>query len=74
LSQEAQLNSCMDLEAKSELWGLVGLEVPVQQPPPLEAVVVKIGKDKMTVGSEDSIVFWCNKVLARRTLSNPKVK
>ena len=28
----------------------------------------------MTAGSEDSIVFWCNKALARRTLSDPKVK
>ena len=74
LSQEAQLNSCIDLEAKSKLWSLVGLEVPVQQPLPLEAVVVKIGKDKMTAGSEDSIIFWCNKALARRTLSDPKVK
>jgi hypothetical protein len=74
LSREAQLNSCMDLEAKSELRSLVELEVPVQQPLPLEAVVVKIGKDKMTAGSEASIVFWCNKALVRRTLSDPKVK
>lgn len=36
LSREAQLNSCMDLDAKSELWSLVGQEVPVQQPLPLE--------------------------------------
>ena len=27
----------------------------------------------MTSGSEDSIVFWCNKILARRTLFDPKV-
>lgn len=74
LSREAQLNSCMDLDAKSELWTLVGLEVPAQQALPLESVVVKIGKDKMTAGSEESIVYWCNKVLARRTLSDPKVK
>jgi len=74
LSREAQLNSCMDLEAKRELWGLVGLEVPMQQPLPLESVVVKVGKEKMTAGSEDSIVFWCNKALARRTLADPKVK
>ena len=74
LSREAQLNSCMDLDAKSELWSLVGQEVPVQQPLPLKAVVVKIGKDKMTAGSEESIVYWCNKALARRTLSDPKVK
>jgi hypothetical protein len=74
LSLEAQLNSCMDLDAKSELWNLVGQDVPAQQPLPLESVVVKIGKDKMAAGSEDSIVFWCNKALARRTLSDPKVK
>jgi hypothetical protein len=74
LSREAQLNSCMDLEAKSELWKLVGLEVPAQQPLPLEAVVVKIGKDKMTAGSEESIVYWCNKALARRTLQDAKVR
>jgi hypothetical protein len=74
LSREAQLNSCMDLDAKSELWKLVGQDIPAQQPLPLEAVVVRIGKDKMTAGSEESIVFWCNKALARRTLSDPKVK
>ena len=34
---------------------------------------MKIGKDKMTTGSDESIVFWCNKALARRTLSDPKV-
>ena len=65
LPREAQLNSCMDLDAKSELWNLVGLEVPAQQPLPLEAVVVKIGKHKMMAGSEESIVYWCNKALAR---------
>jgi hypothetical protein len=64
----------MDVDAKSELWKLVGLEVPAQQPLPLEAVVVKIGKDKMTAGSEESIVYWCNKALARRTLHDAKVK
>ena len=74
LSREAQLNSCMDLDAKSELWKLVGQDIPAQQPLPLEAVVVRIEKDKMTAGSEESIVFWCNKALARRTLSDPKVK
>ena len=74
LSREAQLNSCMDLDAKRELWDQVGQEPAAQQPLPLEAVVVKIGRDKMTAGSEESIVFWCNKALARRTLSDPKVK
>ena len=74
LPRKAQLNSCMDLDAKRELWSLVGQDVPAQQPLPLEAVVVKIGKDKMMAGSEESIVFWCNKALARRTLSDLKVK
>jgi hypothetical protein len=40
------------------------------KPLPLEAVVVKIGKDKMMAGSEESIVFWCDKALARHTLSD----
>ena len=74
ISRAAQLNSCMDLDAKSELWGLVGQELPSQQPLPLEAVVVKIGRDKMTAGSEEGIVYWCNKALARQILNDPKVK
>ena len=36
--------------------------------------MVRIGKDKMTSGSEESIVFWCNKALTHRALSDPKVK
>jgi hypothetical protein len=44
------------------------------KPLPLEAVVVKIGKDKMMAGSEESIVFWCDKALARHILSDLKVK
>jgi hypothetical protein len=32
-----------------------------------------IGQDKMTSGSEDSINFWCNRILARKTLSDSKV-
>jgi len=64
----------MDFEAKSELWSLVGQEVPAPQPLPLESMVVRIGKDKMTAGSEESIVYWCNKFFAQRTLSDSKVK
>jgi hypothetical protein len=64
----------MDADAKSKLWDLVGQLVPPQQALPLESVVVMIGKDKMTSGSQDSIVYWCNKVLACKTLSDPKVK
>jgi len=64
----------MDLDAKGELWKLLGQDLPAQQPLPLEAVVVRIGKYKMTAGSEDSIVFWCHKALARRILDDPKVK
>ncbi len=36
--------------------------------------MVKIGKDKMVAGSEESIVCWCKKALAPCTLSDPKVK
>jgi hypothetical protein len=74
LSRSAQLNCCMDLEAKGELWEMVGQIPPHQQALPLEAVTVMIGREKMTSGSEDSIVFWCNRILARRALSDPKVK
>lgn len=74
LPREAQLNSCMNLEAKSELGSLVGQEVPAPQPLPWESIVVRIGKDKMTAGLEESIVYWCNKAFAWRTLSDSKVK
>jgi hypothetical protein len=74
LSRPAQLNCCMDLDAKSELWEIVGQLPPQQHALPLEAVVVMIGRDKMTSASEDSIVFWCNRILARKSLSDPKVK
>ena len=73
LPRPAQLNCCMDWDAKQELWELVGQLVPQQQALPLESVVVMIGWDKMTSGSEDSINFWCNKILARNALSDPKV-
>ena len=74
ITRGAQLNSCMDLDAKSELWGLVGQELPAQQPLPLESVVVRVGKDKLTAGSEERIVYWCNKALAWQILSDPIVK
>jgi hypothetical protein len=74
LSRPSQLNCCMDLEAKGELWEMVGQPIPPQQALPLDAVSVMIGRDKMTSGSEDNIVFWCNRILARRSLSDPKVK
>jgi hypothetical protein len=74
LRQPAQLSCCMDADAKSKLWDLVGQLVLPQQALPLESVVVMIGKDKITSGSEDSIVYLCNKVLACKTLSDPKVK
>jgi hypothetical protein len=35
--------------------------------------VVMTGNHKMTSGSEESFVFWCNEILARRTLSDLKV-
>ena len=73
LPRPAQLNCCMDWDAKQELWVLVGQPTPQQQPLPLESVVVMIGQDKMTSGSEDSINFWCNRILARKTLSDSKV-
>ena len=63
----------MDVDAKRELWDLVGQLTSAQQTLPLESVVVMVGRHKMTSGSEESIVFWCNKILARRTLSDPKV-
>ena len=61
LPREAQLNCCMDGEAKRELWALVGQFIPAQQALPLESVVIMIGNHKMTSGSEESLVFWCNK-------------
>ena len=73
LSRVSQLNCCMDAEAKQELWDLVGQTIPAQQALPLEPVVVMVGKHKMTSGTEDSIVYWCNKTLARSVLSDPKV-
>ena len=73
LPRPAQLNCCMDWDVKQELWDLVGQAVPQQQALPLESVVVMIGKDKVTSGSEDRINFWCNKIVARRALSDPKV-
>jgi hypothetical protein len=63
----------MDWDVKQKLWDLVGQLTPQQQPLPLESMVVMIGKDKMTSGLEDSINFWCNKILARKALSDPKV-
>ena len=47
--------------------------IPYQQTLPLESVVVMIGRDKMTSGSEDSTNFWCNQILACKALSDPKV-
>lgn len=74
LPRPAQLNFCMDLDIKSELWELVGQLALPQQPLPMEPVVVMIGFYNMTSGSEDTIVYWCNKILARRgALSDPKV-
>jgi hypothetical protein len=61
---EAQLNCCTNTDAKKELWKLAGQILPSQQALPLEPVVVMVGKYKMTSGSEDSIVYWCNKILA----------
>jgi hypothetical protein len=73
LSRAAQLNCCMDGEAKNELWDLLGQILPAQHALPLESVVVMVGNQKMTSGAEESLVFWCNKLLARRTLSDSKV-
>ena len=73
LPREAQLNCCMDGEAKRDLWALVGQFIPAQQALPLESVVIMTGNHKITSGSEESLVFWCNKILARRTLSDSKV-
>ena len=36
LSREAQLNSCIDNDAKREWWGEVELEAPQQQALPLD--------------------------------------
>ena len=73
LSRISQLNCCMDHAAKTELWELVGNSASAQSPLPLEPIVVMVGRHKMTSGSEDSIGFWCHKILARRTLSDSKV-
>jgi hypothetical protein len=73
LSRVSQLNCCMDIEAKSELWELVGQTTPAQLALPLEPVIVMVGRHKMTSWSEERLVYWCNKILARRLLSDPKV-
>ena len=65
LSQVAQLNCCMDIDAKSELWELVGQMTPAQLALPLEPVEVMVGQHMMTSGLEESLVYWCNKILAR---------
>lgn len=43
LSRVAQLNCCMDFDAKRELWDLVGQTLPAQHTLPLEPVVVMVG-------------------------------
>ncbi|KAL3775524.1 hypothetical protein HJC23_004404 [Cyclotella cryptica] len=73
LSRVAQLNCCMDIDAKRELLELVGQMTPAQLTLPLEPVVVMVGRHKMTSGSEERIVYWCNKILAWRILYDPKV-
>ncbi len=50
LSRVAQLNCCMDIDAKSELWELVGQMTPAQLALPLEPVVVMVGRHMMTSG------------------------
>ena len=74
LSRPAQLNCCMDTNAKNVLWALAGETPPTQEMLPLESVAVFVGKEKMTSGSEDLLRFWCQRVAAREILSAKKVK
>jgi hypothetical protein len=74
LPRPAQLNCCMDVKAKSELWGLEGTVLPPQEVFPLEAVAVFVGKEKLTSGSEDLLRYWCQRVVAKEVLAHEKVK
>lgn len=74
LSRPSQLNCCMDVNAKRELWGLEGPELPPQEMFPLESVAVFAGKEKLTSGSEDWLRYWCERQVAKEALAHKKVK
>jgi hypothetical protein len=73
LERPSQLNCCMDINAKGEIWGMEGSEVPPQEVFPLEPVAVFVGREKLTSGSDDITRFWCHRILARKVFAEPKV-
>lgn len=66
--QPAQQNCCMDIKAKTVIWGLEGEELPPQDIFPLKPVAVFVGKEKMTSGSEDLLRFSCERIMTREAL------
>ncbi len=63
----------MDIKAKRVIWGLDGNKLPPQETFPLEAVLVLLGKEKMTSNNSDSLQFWAHQQLARVTFFKLKV-
>ena len=63
----------MDMAAKRVLWGLEGLEPPPQGVFPREPLLVFVGREKLTSGSEDWLRFWCHRKVAKEVLADKKV-
>ena len=74
LSRPSQLNCIMDQRAKACITERDVLARPhFQQPLPLEAVTVHVGKNKVTSNSGARVRFWAHKDLARAFFSERKI-
>lgn len=62
----------MHIAAKNVIWGLEGEDIPPQDAFLLEPIAVFVGKEKMTSGSEDKLL-WCEWKLAKQVLVEDKV-
>lgn len=63
----------MDIDAKKELWGLEGSELPTQCMFPLEPVAVFVGNEKLASGSEEILCYWCERKVAKEAFAHKKL-
>lgn len=66
LSRPSQLNCMMDLKAKQAIldWEAAG-RPSIQRKLPREALVIRVGKEKVTSNSGDLVRFWAHRSIAR---------
>jgi hypothetical protein len=65
LSRPAQLNCVVDFGAKWALLELDALDLPRQEPLPLEAISVFAGREKMTLDTSPYLRYYAHRQLAR---------